>query len=251
MERVAAGDTAAIRSTHTLHPPLNHNRNATIHCQNQIHGKKTAGTSAKTTAKDIRAKVLEYISRQKNNTFNYRQVAYAIDEDTPAAHRTIALQLAELAFDGDLLEVSPGNIQGPAARQRVDRHIRPPPNGKNSVVTDEDGESIFVAERNSRTPLNGDKVRVIVDANRRGVETEAEVVEILEQKEQTFIGTLRVEKQFGVLVTDSKVPRHRHNHTQRQAREARPATKPWHASRRGPTKRKPPRRSDRHTRQDR
>ena len=30
------------------------------------------------------------------------------------------------------------------------------------------------------------------------------MVEILEQKEQTFIGTLRVEKQFGVLVTDSK-----------------------------------------------
>ena len=115
MERVAAGDTAAIRSTHTLHPPLNHNRNATIHCQNQIHGKKTAGTSAKTTAKDIRAKVLEYISRQKNNTFNYRQVAYAIDEDTPAAHRTIALQLAELAFDGDLLEVSPGKYKARSA----------------------------------------------------------------------------------------------------------------------------------------
>ncbi len=58
--------------------------------------KKTAGTSAKTTAKDIRAKVLEYISRQKNNTFNYRQVAYAIDEDTPAAHRTIICFLNEM-----------------------------------------------------------------------------------------------------------------------------------------------------------
>ncbi|WP_305036804.1 ribonuclease R [Paramuribaculum intestinale] len=166
--------------------------------------KKTAGTSAKTTAKDIRAKVLEYISRQKNNTFNYRQVAYAIDEDTPAAHRTIALQLAELAFDGDLLEVSPGKYKAPQRGSVSTGTFVRRSNGKNSVVTDEDGESIFVAERNSMHALNGDKVRVIVAANRRGVETEAEVVEILEQKEQTFIGTLRVEKQFGVLVTDSK-----------------------------------------------
>ena len=120
--------------------------------------KKTAGTSAKTTAKDIRAKVLEYISRQKNNTFNYRQVAYAIDEDTPAAHRTIALQLAELAFDGDLLEVSPGKYKAPQRGSVSTGTFVRRSNGKNSVVTDEDGESIFVAERNSMHALNGDKV---------------------------------------------------------------------------------------------
>ena len=165
---------------------------------------QSAKARSKTTAKDIRAKVLDYISRQKNNTFNYRQVAFAIDEDSPASHRTIALQLAELAFDGDLIEVSPGKYKAPQRGNVSTGTFVRRSNGKNSVVTDEDGESIFVAERNSMHALNGDKVRVIVAANRRGVEPEAEVVEIIEQKEQTFIGTLRVEKQFGVLVTDSK-----------------------------------------------
>ena len=165
---------------------------------------QSAKARSKTTAKDIRAKVLDYISRQKNNTFNYRQVAFAIGEDSPASHRTIALQLAELAFDGDLIEVSPGKYKAPQRGNVSTGTFVRRSNGKNSVVTDEDGESIFVAERNSMHALNGDKVRVIVAANRRGVEPEAEVVEIIEQKEQTFIGTLRVEKQFGVLVTDSK-----------------------------------------------
>ena len=65
-------------------------------------------------------------------------------------------------------------------------------NGKNSVITDTDGESIFVAERNSMHALNGDKVRVSIAAVRRGVEPEAEVIEIIEEKDQNFIGTLNV-----------------------------------------------------------
>ena len=38
----------------------------------------------------------------------------------------------------------------------------------------------------------------------RGVEPEAQVVEILEEKDQVFIGTLKVEKNFAFLQTDSK-----------------------------------------------
>lgn len=156
------------------------------------------------SAKEIRTKVLQYISQQKNNTFNYKQVAYAIGSDTPAAHRSIAMILAGLAFDGDIIEVSPGKYKAPQRSNiAVGTFIRRS-NGKNSVILDDDDEAIFVAERNSMHALNGDKVKVIIAARKRGAEPEAEVMEILEKKEQTFIGTLKVEKQFGILVTDSK-----------------------------------------------
>ena len=160
--------------------------------------------AAKISAKELRDRVLKYISEQKNNTFNYRQVAHAIDADTPAAHRTIAMQLAELAFDGDLLEVSPGKYKAPQRNNVTTGTFVRRSNGKNSVITDTDGEVIFVAERNSMHALNGDKVKVIVAARRKGMEPEAEVIDIIEKKDQTFIGTLRVEKQYGILVTDSK-----------------------------------------------
>lgn len=155
-------------------------------------------------AKELRQAVLNYISQQKNTTFNYKQVAYAIGAGSVAQHRAIALMLAELAFDGDLIEVSPGKYKAPQRSNVATGVFVRRSNGKNSVVTDDDGESIFVAERNSMHALNGDKVRVIVSAARKGVEPEAEVTEILEKKEQTFIGTLRVERQYAYLVTDSK-----------------------------------------------
>ncbi len=148
--------------------------------------------------------MLQYISQQKNNTFNYKQVAYAIGADSPASHRSIALILAELAFDGDIIEVSPGKYKAPQRSNIATGTFVRRSNGKNSVLTDEDNESIFVAERNSMHALNGDKVKVVIAAARKGADPEAEVIEILEKKDQTFIGTLRVEKQYGTLVTDSK-----------------------------------------------
>lgn len=160
--------------------------------------------SKKLTAKTLRQEVVNYINRQKNGTFNYKQVAFAIGADTPAAHRAVAMLLAGMAFDGDLIETSPGKYKAPARSNVTTGVFVRRSNGKNSVVTDEDGETLFVAERNSMHALNGDKVKVIVAARRKGVEPEAEVMEIIEAKDQTFIGTLKVEKQYAFLQTDSK-----------------------------------------------
>lgn len=160
--------------------------------------------SQKLTAKTLRQEVVNYINRQKNGTFNYKQVAFAIGADTPAAHRSVAMLLAGMAFDGDLIETSPGKYKAPARSNVTTGVFVRRSNGKNSVVTDEDGETLFVAERNSMHALNGDKVKVIVAARRKGVEPEAEVMEIIEAKDQTFIGTIRVEKQYAFLQTDSK-----------------------------------------------
>lgn len=154
--------------------------------------------------KDLRNEVVEYINRQKNNTFNYKQVAHAIGADSPAAHRSIALMLAEMAFDGDLIEVAPGKYKAPQRSNVATGTFVRRSNGKNGVITDEDNELIFVAERNSMHALNGDRVRVIIAAARRGVEPEAEVIDIIEEKEQTFIGTLEVNRQYAYLQTDSK-----------------------------------------------
>ena len=166
--------------------------------------KKKETTTSRKAPKDLHSAVLGYISQQKNNTFNYKQVAYAIEADSAGAHRAIALLLAEMAFDGDLIEVAPGKYKAPQRNNVTTGTFVRRSNGKNSVLTDEDGESIFVAERNSMHALNGDKVRIIIAARRRGVEPEAEVIEIIEEKEQTFIGTLNVDRQLAYLQTDSK-----------------------------------------------
>ena len=152
----------------------------------------------------INRQVAEYIKQQKNNTFNYKQVSAAIGAQTPAKQRLVALRLMELSETGELIEVSPGKFKVPSRSNFMSGTFVRRSNGKNHVITDNDGESIFVAEVNSMHALNGDKVKISVAAGRRGSEPEAEVVEIIEKAEAKFIGVLKVERAYALLVTDSK-----------------------------------------------
>ena len=152
----------------------------------------------------LNAQIAEYISQQKNNTFNYKQVSAAIGAKTGPKQRAVAMRLYELSFEGELIEVAPGKYKAPNRSNYMSGTFVRRSNGKNSVITDVDGESIFVAERNSMHALNGDKVRVMVSAARRGADPEAEVVEITEKNDQVFIGVLCVERGYAVMQTDSK-----------------------------------------------
>lgn len=152
----------------------------------------------------LNAQIAEYISQQKNNTFNYKQVSAAIGAKTGPKQRAVAMRLYELSFEGELIEVAPGKYKAPNRSNYMSGTFVRRSNGKNSVITDVDGESIFVAERNSMHALNGDKVRVMVSAARRGADPEAEVVEIIEKNDQVFIGVLCVERGYAVMQTDSK-----------------------------------------------
>lgn len=147
----------------------------------------------------------DYIATQGNTTFNYKQVSKALGISGMAQRRAVAKILFEMAFDGKLIETSPGLYctSAPRGTEAVGTFIRRS-NGKNAVRIDDSDETIFVAERNSMHALNGDKVKVMIAANRKGAEAEATVLEIVEQKPQTFIGTLQVDKHYGYLLTDSK-----------------------------------------------
>ncbi len=155
------------------------------------------------SGKQLRARVLDYVESQQNNTFNYHQVSAALGFRAPGHQRAVAMALAELAFDGDLVEVSPGKYKAVSRTVAAQGQFVRRANGKNSVVTDE-GETIAVAERNSMHALNGDRVEVSVAARRKGSEPEAIVTAILEKNDQVFIGTLQVDKHFAYLLTDSK-----------------------------------------------
>ena len=78
-------------------------------------------------------------------------------------------------------------------------------NGKNSFIPDDGGEAIFIAERKSGHAMNGDKVKVVLCAKRKGRMLEGEVIEVIERANDTFVGTLKVDKYYAFLLTENKM----------------------------------------------
>jgi ribonuclease R len=158
----------------------------------------------KATQRELFDVIEEFLSRQGNKTFNYKQVSYALGIESKPQQKAVAMRLAELEFDGVLIEVAPGKYQLPSRGTEAIGTFSRRSNGKNSVVVDGEEDSIFVAERNSMHALNGDRVKVLIAAHRRGQEAECKVLEIIEPNDQQFIGTLDVGRHIATLKTDSK-----------------------------------------------
>jgi len=152
---------------------------------------------------ELAERIVAFLQKESRQAFNYKQIAFAIDATAPAQRMDLLNVLDELAATDSITEVSLGRYKARSNRgtENVGTFVRRS-NGKNAVILDD--EPIMVAERNSMHALNGDTVRVVVSAARKGQDPEARVIEIIEAKDQVFIGTLKVEGNYASLITDSK-----------------------------------------------
>ncbi|MDR1331868.1 MAG: ribonuclease R [Tannerella sp.] len=148
--------------------------------------------------------VLNVFQSNPRAAYNCRQLNSYVGAQTQAHKTQVAGLLSDLFYDGIVAEVSPGrfrlNSLGTVATGVFQRRS----NGKNSFLPDDGGEAVFVAERNSRHAMDGDRVRVQVFARRRGAGGEAEVVDVIERKKSVFVGRLHVHRDVAFLVTEDK-----------------------------------------------
>ncbi|MDR2057302.1 MAG: ribonuclease R [Dysgonamonadaceae bacterium] len=155
--------------------------------------------------KEIIQSVINLFNTYPQKMMNYKQVSAEIGA-TSAVGKLMVLDVIKTLFGEDfLVEIERGKYRlnglGSTAEGRFERRS----NGKNSFIPDDGGNPLFVAERNSMHAMNGDKVRVQILAKRKGREPEAEVIEILQRSQNTFVGILEVTRNYAYLIVDSKI----------------------------------------------
>ncbi|WP_294080908.1 ribonuclease R [Proteiniphilum sp. UBA5384] len=154
--------------------------------------------------KELIPLVINFLTQNNDKQFNYKQIAAALDVRGEEGRRVLVSVLDKLRAEDILLETSRGryriNNRGLMLEGRFERRS----NGKNFFVPDDDGNIIYIPERNSKHAMNGDRVRVQLLAKRKRADTEGTVVEILERAQSRFVGVLEVQKHFAFLVMDSK-----------------------------------------------
>ena len=136
--------------------------------------------------------------------FNYKQISKMIGIDGQVQKLMVVDILYDLAADDFITEVDRGRYRLNSLGTMAVGVFHRRSNGKNSFVPEDGGSPVFVAERNSGHAMHGDKVRVQLLAKRKGAEPEAEVMEVLERRESTFVGKLQITKGFAFLITEDK-----------------------------------------------
>ena len=165
-------------------------------------GKKSA---KRLTKKKIADMLQNLFMQNADKTLSFKYIFKALNLNTHPAKMLAVDVMEEMAWDDFLSKVSDNsyklNTKGQVQEGRFIRKA----NGKNSFVPDDGGKPVFVAERNSLYALTGDRVKVTFLARREKHIKEAMVTEILERAHDTFVGKLRVEKDFAFLVSNSNI----------------------------------------------
>lgn len=105
--------------------------------------------------------------------------------------------------DNFLIEIEKGRYKINDKGQILTGTFQRKSNGKNSFIPDDGGEPIFIAERNSAHAMNNDKVKVSLCAKCKKRQLEGQVIEILEHANETFVGVLKVSKNYAFLLTEA------------------------------------------------
>lgn len=143
-----------------------------------------------------------------NETYNFKYIFKALKLDTHPLKMLAIDTMEEMAWDDYLTKVSDNSYRLNTKTQVQEGRFRRKPNGKNSFGPDDGSLPIFVAERNSMSALDGDRVQVTFMARRQRHIKEAIVTAILERARDTFVGRLRVEKDFALLITPDNILAH-------------------------------------------
>jgi ribonuclease R len=150
--------------------------------------------------KQLAEQLTLFFNGQPGKTFSFKEIFRALHLDTHPLKMLAIDIMEEMAWDDILTRVTDSsyalNTKGQVQEGRFVRKS----NGKNSFIPDDSDKPIFVAERNSMSAMNGDRVRVSFMARRRNHIKEAQVIAIIKRAKDTFVGRLRVSKDIAFLL---------------------------------------------------
>lgn len=152
--------------------------------------------------RNIQAKVLSVFKASSSKTFNYKQIASKLSVNDTQGRNAIIKSLGKLTAQKILKQTSPGKYTLSVDQNNYREGIIDVNSSGNGYLLMPEGvDDIFIARRNLNRAFNGDLVLVYPLNRKKSGRKEGEVVEVLERKQQNFIGILDRKKEFGFVNT--------------------------------------------------
>ena len=149
-------------------------------------------------------RLLTFMANHPSEVLNYKDVAQRLQVHTVGMKRQISEVLREMGEQGALEVVSTGRYKFRQCGSYITGTVELTAKGAAYIISDETDEDVFVPFSNLKHALNGDKVKVLVYARSRNRRPEGEVVEVLERKRGTFVGTVECSAGYAFLLPSGK-----------------------------------------------
>jgi len=150
---------------------------------------------------DFTAPIFKILSREPSKSFNYKQIAAALELTDTKSRNEIIRDLKVLKAQDKIHETEIGKYQIISKAEYYEGTVDMTSRKTGYFVCPELEHDVFIPAINLNHALDGDKVKAYIYNRRSSRKPEAEVLEILERKKDEFVGVIDVQKNFAFVTT--------------------------------------------------
>ncbi|WP_296315397.1 ribonuclease R [Winogradskyella sp. UBA3174] len=149
--------------------------------------------------------ILSILKKDRNQTFNYKQIATKLNVNDSSSRNQIIKTLAKLKVAGDIEEVDRGKFKVIVTTEYHTGILDLGAKGNGYIICDDFEDDIFIASNNINKALNGDEVEFHAYKRRHRGKQEGEITNIIKRAKTEYVGTIQIhdKKNFAFVVPDS------------------------------------------------
>ena len=147
--------------------------------------------------------ILGILKKERNKTFNYKQIAAQLGLNDASSRNQIIKTLAKLKAKQDIEEVARGKYKAIVTAEYHTGILDLSARGNGYVISDDFDEDVFVASNNINKALDGDEVEFYAYKRRKRGKIEGEITQILKRAKEEYVGTIQIHKNYAFVIADS------------------------------------------------
>jgi len=152
----------------------------------------------------LRDEILDFFKKNKEKSFNYKQLAAALNVDDVELRKLIFSLLNSLTSEGYLKEIQRGQFK--LVPSEVDQEligvIEITQRGAGYVSVNDLKGDVYISSKYCDRVINGDKVAIQLFTNSKSRKPEGKILRVLDRSDRLFVGTLEVQQHIAFLVPD-------------------------------------------------
>ncbi|WP_299883555.1 ribonuclease R [uncultured Lacinutrix sp.] len=148
--------------------------------------------------------ILSILKKDRNQTFNYKQIAAKLGVNDASSRNQIIKTLAKLAAKQEIEQVDRGKYKIVNTTEYHTGIFDAAQRGNGYVICDDFEDDIYIASNNVNKALNGDEVELYVYKRRKRGKLEGEITNIIQRAKTEYVGIIQIQpnKNFAFVVVD-------------------------------------------------
>ena len=147
--------------------------------------------------------ILSILKKDRNQSFNYKQIAAKLGVNDASSRNQIIKTLAKLAAQQEIIQVDRGKFKAVINTEYHTGILDLSAKGSGYIICDAFDDDVFIASNNINKALNGDEVEFYVYKRRKRGKLEGEITNIIKRAKSDYVGVIQLHSNYAFVIADS------------------------------------------------